>query len=527
MRSASNDFKTALASNSRRYLCKAVITLSDNTTITLENAVLSGVKYEDAVSAEGAFDALGSVIINSAELTILNLAHDYTGTDFTGGVAVLSIGLTIGNSSEYVIIGTYVIDDASYTYESVRLSLLDYMSKFDKPYDSSLTYPKTLAQIVSDACTNCGVTLYSSNFPNYDYSVAIKPSSDGVTYRQVISWAAQIAGCFARCDEQGQLVFKWFGDWTNAPHFESLYSQDMALDDTVITGVRVLASDTDANYDPDEPITGTDDYVIEVSNNAFIASTNVSALKTYLGNLLIGLTFRRMTITCPSTPLLEAGDTAIVKDRNGVNHNILVCATRFGATSKQTIISSSLPVERNSATQYPQSTRNYIKLRDKTNEQIKALGGMYEYTEPVAGGGYIYYLHNKPVFSESNIRLRVTSDGVAITANALDPTPTWYGLTVDGNFIANILKAYQSVVVGLDTGSHIQINPNETNFYGTQAELLGRIRYDGSTTKTISVSLLNFNKTDVYNGTAYVGDTKDVSIPTVPNSKKQKTSVLK
>lgn len=43
----------------------------------------------------------------------------------------------------------------------------------------------------------CTVTI---NFPHDDFVVRERPSDKATTFREVISWVAQIAGCFCRCD---------------------------------------------------------------------------------------------------------------------------------------------------------------------------------------------------------------------------------------------------------------------------------------------------------------------------------------
>ena len=87
------------------------------------------------------------------------------------------------------------------------------MCQFDRPYDSYGIYGSntTIYDVVMDACTKCGILPASSmtNMPNKTFVVAGKPKDD-TTYREVIGWCAAIAGCFARCNPDGELEFAWF-----------------------------------------------------------------------------------------------------------------------------------------------------------------------------------------------------------------------------------------------------------------------------------------------------------------------------
>lgn len=100
-------------------------------------------------------------------------------------------------------------------------SLLAYdrMTLLDKPVSDWLraqqsAFPMPLYQLVQRVCTQCGVTLAAGtldNLPNRNYSVQAFYADD-VTGRQIISWAAQACGRFARMNADGALEFAWYKD---------------------------------------------------------------------------------------------------------------------------------------------------------------------------------------------------------------------------------------------------------------------------------------------------------------------------
>ena len=215
MRNISSAFRRALTSDKRDYQNRVRFTLADNTVFDVRNDKLwdDGLHIEDAVSNDNSFQ-IGAAIINQCKLVLNNIYHDFSEYNFDGAKIVVYTGLNDldDGSDEEIKLGTYEVDETSYDGSLITLTCLDNMSKFDKAYETNLLFPATLYQIVADACNICGVDLDTSslNFPHKDYIVSDKPSGDNTTFRQVISWTAQIACCFARCNVDGNLEFRWY-----------------------------------------------------------------------------------------------------------------------------------------------------------------------------------------------------------------------------------------------------------------------------------------------------------------------------
>ena len=411
--------------------------------------------------------------------------------------------------------GEFGVDEATYNGSIITLKCLDDMVQFDRPYShSTLVYPATLGEIVRDACAVClgsASDLGTQQFPHYTYSIPNRPDDEKLTFREVISWCAAIAGCFARMAfyptaSASKLEIKWFnqdvfeqrrqgtdggvfdtnstsryttgdtldggtfnpwntGDVADAGSFQderpfhhitSLYQHNISVDDVVITGVRttVKDDDTDSSRETITALTGTEGYVIDIANNDFITKTNATEIRTWLGQQLIGLKFRKATVTHPSDPSIEAGDIAFVYDRKGVEYPILVTRTVFQAFGMQTTTSGADTPNRNSATRYSQITKSYVEnrkmIKHSQNPYAKALQdlasavnsatGMYE-TDVTESGATIHYRHNKPNLEQSDIVIKESSVGITFTTTYLEPNPVWYGFTVDGDIVANLISA--------------------------------------------------------------------------------------
>jgi len=191
---------------------KADVLLSSGLTLHLtdEEILSDGFRWEDATSGENSFDVV-SAIINSHTLRFSNVGGYYDQYDFDLAEVVPYVGIEEDGRLEWKKKGVYTVDSASRKESSVTLECLDDMAKFDRPYyESGLIYPATLLQIVKDACQACGVTFDGVAFDNSSYIVQVRPAEDALTFRAMISYAAQLAGCYARCDENGRLGFRWY-----------------------------------------------------------------------------------------------------------------------------------------------------------------------------------------------------------------------------------------------------------------------------------------------------------------------------
>ena len=215
MINVSSEFLQKLYNDERDYKERIEITLKDGTELELTNPDIwqGSFAFEDAVGSDGTFTAVGSAIVNSFKFSINNIYENFSEYDFTDAEITAHVGLQVGNSVEELDKGVFTVQDAVYNGSIISITAYDNMSKFDRPYsESNLVYPTTALAIVQDACLVCGVTLAanSANFPNYNFPISEKPSGESTTFREVISWVATIACCFARCNTEGKLEFKWF-----------------------------------------------------------------------------------------------------------------------------------------------------------------------------------------------------------------------------------------------------------------------------------------------------------------------------
>lgn len=274
--------------------------------------------------------------------------------------------------------------------------------------------------------------------------------------------------------------------------FNGIYNSDVATDDVVITGVRVMEKkDTENSSDDSDTSegsenttssddgyinyqTGSDGYLISIENNELIKDGAGQTVSGFLGEQLIGFAFRKATITHISDPTLEAGDVAILTDSKFDRYKILVSSTKFNTNNSQTTSSNAESTEKNSAVRYSAATKNYVEYRkqitqEKTDRQ-KALeelknrlnnsSGTYTTIEKDSAGGQIFYLHNKPQLKDSNMIWKMTAEAWGVST---DGGKTYNaGMTVDGDTIVRYLKA-TGLTADVITSGRIQVKDSFGN----------------------------------------------------------------
>ena len=227
----------------------------------------------------------------------------------------------------------------------VKVTAYDRMTLFDKdlsPWLRSVQgqFPMTLGALAQAVCAQCGVTLADGALDgarNQDYAVQAF-YADGLTGRQLIQWAAQAMGRFARMTPAGALEFAWYtgfagygigpGDdaagvptalglsgpllgtvdglvWTFRRAQNGYFQGGLSYEDyetAPLDKVQIKQSDDDVGviYPPDE--TGTNALVIQ--GNLLLTTASADALRPVAQALyeqLQGVTYTPLEVSLPLT----------------------------------------------------------------------------------------------------------------------------------------------------------------------------------------------------------------------------------
>lgn len=286
--------------------------------LTEEN-ILSGGLSLNRYSVSGDMIEIGSVVAGEIQLTINNSDGSFNDVTFEGATMFVRIGSkdweTEGAEMQYIPLGYFTVDEAPRKLDSISFSALDGMVRFDKTVNMSLmSFPMTVQALLNHICSQCGVTLAQSitGLPNYNYSITTAPTGENLTYRQLLSWIAQITGTCAFIDWNGQLVLKWYADTSVSIPASMRYDSDLKENAVTISGVRVVTEDT-------EYISGTDTYAITIEGNELIQH-HYSNVASAIALSISGFSYTPFEANVKSMPFLYPMDkVTFVKDQSSIN----------------------------------------------------------------------------------------------------------------------------------------------------------------------------------------------------------------
>lgn len=458
MRTLSEKFKELQEAHPGQILRFVDLTLKDGTVLHLTNHELwnKGFQFEDAVSGESEFE-IGSVIVNQCVISINNIYDDFTEYNFDGAEAVCYLGMQISETQlEKIRICTMTVVEAPYQNSSViTLTCYDNASKFDRDYsDSTLKYPATRSQIIRDACTVCGVTLGTPSFYGEDFVVSERPADEALTFRQVLSWTAQLGCQWIRCNAYGQLCVGWY-DLTPKTFgkISSTNGLTINIDQVVITGVRVAEySEDQADDEVNEYLYGKEGYVLSITGNRLITKGTGKEAVSRIGQKCVGMSFWPFSGSELMDIGLEAGDAVKITDRKGKTYQSYVTVTTLKPGEYQSVACNAKSAARNSAKRYSELTQAYVSQRrqaakEKTqweneleglSKRLNESPGLYTTEEEDSDGGKIFYWHNKSNLKDSDIIWKMTAEACGVST---DGGKTWNtGLSVDGRLITKIMS---------------------------------------------------------------------------------------
>ena len=217
---------------------------------------------------------------------------------------------------------------------SYKVTAYDTMSKLDVDFSGWLhanqaQFPKTIWQLVQLACQRAGVTLASNSLPiNGSYSVQAFYADD-LTCRQIISWAAEAAGCYAHMNADGKLQFLTYTDKRNtakitpdgASNSTAYYADSLSYENYTVKAiekVQIRQSDSDVGVIYPDSTTATNTYAVQ--GNLLLTTGTEANLKSVVQNLynvLKNVTYTPCKVSVPSSSGLACGQIVHVKDARG------------------------------------------------------------------------------------------------------------------------------------------------------------------------------------------------------------------
>ena len=346
----------------------------------------------------------------------------------------------------------------------------DTMSKLDADFSGWLhanqaQFPKTIWQLVQLACQRAGVTLASSSLPiNGSYSVQAFYADD-LTCRQIISWAAEAAGCYAHMSADGKLQFLTYADKRStvkitpdgASNSTAYYADSLSYEDYTVKAiekVQIRQSDSDVGVIYPDSTTATNTYAVQ-GNLLLTTGTeaNLKSVAQNLYNVLKNVTYTPCKVSVPSSSGLACGQIVHVKDARGREFDTYLMSATIssGKASFESVGSASR--ESSSAV----NSQSYKNLTGKMLEIKTSVDGLEVKASDLTGKYTDLKATVDGLSSEVKKDTKITGGG-----NLILGSESFKNAELKGNEVSGSSVTYN------DTGSATVTNANSNRYFHWQ-----------------------------------------------------------
>ena len=432
----------------------------------------------------GAGNAIKSITLHAAvnagqEFTIGSAFSDYIEAEIwadPGGSLQITAGdaLTLyrqddaGNRTK---VGVFYAEKPTRTKRnSYKVTAYDTMSKLDADFSGWLRanqaqFPKTIWQLVQLACQRAGVALASSSLPiNGSYNVQAFYADD-LTCRQIISWAAEAAGCYAHMNADGKLQFLTYTDKRStakitpdgASNSTAYYADSLSYEDYTVKAiekVQIRQSDSDVGVIYPDSTTATNTYAVQ-GNLLLTTGTeaNLKSVAQNLYNVLKNVTYTPCKVSVPSSSGLACGQIVHVKDARGREFDTYLMSATIssGKASFESVGSASR--ESSSAV----NNQSYKNLTGKMLEIKTSVDGLEVKASDLTGKYTDLKATVDGLSSEVKKDTKITGGG-----NLILGSESFKNAKLQGNAVSGSSVTYN------DTGSATVINANSNRYFHWQ-----------------------------------------------------------
>ena len=425
----------------------AVENLTLHTAVNAGQEFAIGSAYSDYIEAEIWADPGGSLQITAGDVLTYYRLDD------------------AGNRTK---VGIFYAEKPTRTKRnSYKVTAYDTMSKLDADFSGWLRanqaqFPKTIWQLVQLACQRAGVTLAGISLPiNGSHSVQAF-YADNLTCRQIISWAAEAAGCYAHMNADGKLQFLTYTDKRStakitpdgASNSTAYYADSLSYEDYTVKAiekVQIRQSDSDVGVIYPDSTTATNTYVVQ--GNLLLTTGTEANLKTVaqnLYNVLKNVTYTPCKVSVPSSSGLACGQIVHIKDARGREFDTYLMSATIssGKASFESVGSASR--ESSSAV----NSQSYKNLTGKMLEIKTSVDGLEVKASDLTGKYTDLKATVDGLSSEVKKDTKITGGG-----NLILGSESFKNAELKGNAASGSSVTYN------DTGSATVINANFNRYF--------------------------------------------------------------
>lgn len=311
----------AKINNGEMPLVRMQLISANGRTIWLEDGQFWGnsISFNDATSQDGAF-TVGSAIIGSFNFGLTNFDRSLDSIDFEGATVIPFLYFDIDGTNEYLPKGVFYVTAHTTSGNIINCQAMDGLKLLDQSR-TPITYPTTVQALVTAICTANGMTLDTTTIPNGNFVLNAPKDASGedmsLTDRQMLSYACECIGCYARMNELGHLVIGWY-DFENPVNLATTFDgKSLWTSPIEVTGIKVTyrKTNTDGTLEDVEYLYGTDDRIVKIEDNPYITASNYTTVCTNVSSGIFDTEFRPGSLPLLSNPCLQAGDVLRVTDR--------------------------------------------------------------------------------------------------------------------------------------------------------------------------------------------------------------------
>lgn len=298
MYQSSEAFGTLVQQDSRTF--KALITYDD---VSITNA--KSIKFTGGAEGEDDF-SLGSTVSQYVTITIPN-----PGKSIEGHELLVQIGMEVNGLVEYIPMGYFTPGKPSRNEEQIEFTAYDRMMKTERAFsmdgDSTDTAAvlKRIQEITGVMVVTDGLSGISMKVPK------------GYSCREVLSYAAQLYGCFAVCNRNGQIELHSYVDggytvstvryWDSFEHNDYLFQVEKL---TCYTGQDEEGKDVS--------VSSGDGPRAVIFSNPFMTQDTLDKVM----DSLKGFSYMPGSLRMMGDPRLDPWDVLTVEDRKGGSYKV-------------------------------------------------------------------------------------------------------------------------------------------------------------------------------------------------------------
>ena len=257
-----------------------------------------------------------SLAVGCAFAAMAEFKIRYTDLELEGKELFVELGLLLDDGTyEDIPFGHWTVQKPSRQNDIVTFQAVDRIAaKLNEDYSSSLTYPASIANVISELQTNIGITIHCDTPANVNLQVPI----ENISQRGALSIIAATLLGNAWCDRNGEIHISTFNNPSSRIKIDFDYVKEQpSMDETasLIEGVKVytVADRTDTW------ITSGSGHMIEVSD-VYMTQDILNAVASNIK----GLSYGGGSVMFMGNPLIDPSDVIYFKGNSDMADFFLI-----------------------------------------------------------------------------------------------------------------------------------------------------------------------------------------------------------